>query len=197
MRKMWIWLLLFAFLCPPAASAAEVPPCIALAVTGKGEGNLPERIAAQGARATFFPESGSWEQGRRILDAGHEIGLTAPENWNFLSRRDVYRQLRARRMLLPPCQIRIVRPEGRVSDGVRQVAEVQGMHILGNALDPWAEAPAGRSLMERLKPGDILLLDGDDPELILNLIRVLQNQGYRLVTVSELHRLLGRGFDRG
>jgi hypothetical protein len=71
------------------------------------------------------------------------------------------------------------------------------MHILENALDPWAEAPVGRSLLEWVKPGDILLLEGDNPELNLNLIDLLQSRGYRLVTVSELHRLLGRGFDRG
>ncbi len=190
MRKFWIWLMILALLCPFGASAAEGPPCIALAVIG-GDANMPREIAARGAQATFFLDVPRWEQGRRILDAGHEIGLTAPENWNQLSRRQVFRELSARRGLLPPCRVQILLPVGRTSDGVRQVAQAQGMYLLTNTVNPWMDVPLGQSFLERIKPGDILLLDGKNPALNLNLIDLLQSRGYRLVTVSDLIR-----FDR-
>ena len=97
--------------------------------------------------------------------------------------------LNDRRALLPPCRIGLLLAEGRVSDGVRQVAQTQKMRFLKNVLDPWAEAPAGLDFLPRIKPGDVLLLSARNPELSLNLVDLLHKRGFRLVAVSELARL--------
>ena len=193
MRKYISFLLTVLLLCPFSASAAARPQYIGLAFRGfpAGEGGrtLLDGLAQREARATFFLDAPSREQGQRILDGGHDIGLTAPESWNPLSRRQVYQALNDRRALLPACRIGLLLADGRVSDGVRQVAETQNMRFLKNAVDPWAEAPAGRDFLPGIKPGDVLLLSARNPELSLNLVDLLQKRGFRLVAVSELARL--------
>lgn len=195
MRKLLLFLLAFACLIPFAATAAEGPQYVGLAFQGLPPGKegraFLEEMERRDARATFFLDVPSWEQGRRILDGGHEIGLTVPQEWNRLSRREVYREIRGRKALLPDRRVQLLLSPGRVSDGVRQVAEVQGMAFLPNALDPWEEFRMGHTFMEQLQPGDILLLDGENPELALNILDLLRSKGFRPVAVSELAR-----FDR-
>lgn len=190
MRKYLLLLLAFLLLFPCAASAAEGPGCIGLAFRGLPPGRegreLLEELERRDVRATFFLDVPSWEEGRRILDGGHEIGLTVPEEWNRLSRRGVYRQLKGCRALLPDGRVRLLLPQGSLSDGVRQVAEVQEMTLLENYLDPWADPLMGSTLLSQLQSGDILLLDGKHPELAVNILALLQNRGFRLVAVSEL-----------
>ena len=97
MRKCTLFLLVVLLLCPFAASAAEQPQYIGLAFRGFPDGSAGRRLldamAQRDARATFFLDVPSREQGQRILDGGHEIGLTVTESWNRLSRREVYQQL--------------------------------------------------------------------------------------------------------
>lgn len=190
MRKYMSFLLaalLFAF----PASGVEGPQYIGIAVQGSPDKWLLEAMEERDARATFFLDVPSWEQGRRILDGGHEIGLMVPEEWNAYSRREIYRELQARRALLPKAPVRLLLAKSPISDGVRQVVEVQKLTFLGNTRDPWAELPRGSTLLEHIQPGDILLLDGSRPELAIHLMDLLRSQGFRLVTVSELAR-----FDR-
>lgn len=183
-------LLILACLIPVSASAAEGPGCIGLAFSGFPAGengsSLLEEMARRDVRATFFLDIPTWEDGKRILEGGHEIGLTAPEDWNRLSRRGVYRQLNGLRALLPDRRVHILLAEGRVSDGVGQVAEVQKMEFLQNARDPWAEPRMGSTFLGQVKGGDVLLLDGENIRLNLNLMDILQARGFRLVSVSEL-----------
>lgn len=195
MRKYILYLLMFLLLFPLAASAAEGPQYVGLAFQGIPSGKegraLLKEMERRDARATFFLDVPSWEQGRQILDGGHEIGLTVPEDWNRLSRRGVYREIRGRKALLPDRRVQLLLSYGRVSDGVRQVAQVQGMEFLQNALNPWEEFRMGHTFMDQLQPGDILLLDGEKPELALSILDLLQSKGFRPVAVSELAR-----FDR-
>lgn len=193
MRKTVILLLTFLLLCPAPAAAAEAPQYIALAFEGcpEGEGGqlLLTGLAERNVRATFFLGAAPWERGQQILRGGHEIGLLAPD-LSALSRREIHRELSAIRALLPGCRVGLLRSHGTLSDGARQVAKAQGLSILESTLDPWAEVSLGRTVLQRVKPGDVLLISGETKAaLILNLVDILQNRGFFPVTVSELGRM--------
>ncbi len=201
MRKYLILLLALILLCPVSASATA-PKYIALTFEGFPQGEtgraLLEGLSQRKARATFFLWAGPWEQGRRVLDGGHEIGLLVPESLNRMSRREAAAKLRGVQTLMPPCRVRYLLSPGNCSDGLRQVASVRGLSFLEAPSSPWAEAPGGRTILERLRSGDTLALRAATPadvNLALNLIDLLQKQGFRPVTLSELGRLQRESFD--
>lgn len=210
MRKLLIFLLIPALLCPCGASAAESPRYLALTFEGcPGEEDtraLLEGLEARGVRATFFLRAEDGPQAAGLLEGGHEIGLLSLARPGQ-SRREIAREFSDIRAALPDCRVRFLRPGAQVFDGLRQVAGAQGLTILEPTLDPWAAAPAGRSLLDRAADGDVLRMGaGVAANTALNLIDLLKKEGFTLVTVSELARLRGvslrpgalcRGFPAG
>ena len=193
MRRSLILLLVLALICPFSASAAE-PEFIALTFEGFPAGGagrrLLEGLEERDARATFFLWAAPWEQGRQILNGGHEIGLRAPDSLNQLSRRKVAAKLLGAQALLPACRIRFLLTDDSCSDGVRQVAKVRRLSI-PDVIHQKSAIPG------QVKSGDTLLLTAAtaaDVTRALTLVDLLQRRGFRLVTASELARLKKTGF---
>jgi hypothetical protein len=189
MRKLLCCLLSILLLCPFFASAAEGPEYAALIFPGLPAGSdgklLLEGLEARNAHATFFLWAGPWEQGQRVLQGGHEIGLLTPDSLNRMSRRKVASRLRGAQALLPPCRIRCLMSQGHCSDGLRQVAGVLNLSF--------PEFSAGEfPLPDRIKSGDILFLPASteaDVRKALALVDQLRDRGFVLVSASELARL--------
>ena len=195
MRKIVTLLLILAMLCPFSASAAEAPKYMALSFDGLPPGPegraLLEGLAARDARATFYLWAAPWEQGRRILDGGNEIGLLAPASLNRMSRRQVAARLRGVRALLPPCRVRCLMVEGHPSDGLRQVAGALKFTFPPPPSPP--RGPMEQPFGKVPQSGDILHFSREDADLALLRIDLLRSRGFRLVTVSELDRLRRSG----
>ena len=170
--------------------------------SGHYTAQLLDGLYDRGVRATFllcgyrveqFPELT-----QRIFDEGHEIGYHgfSHKNLSQLSRRDMVEELEKCRALLPEgCRPKFLRPPGgNVSDALRQVMEARNLAILGWSVDPrdWATrdtAAIEGSVLGSVKDGDIILLhDTSDSSVkaALDIVDKLQDQGYELVTVSEL-----------
>ena len=140
---------------------------------------------------------------RRIYEEGHEIGYHGftHKSMQSMSRRDIAGELEDSQALLPEgCQPVFLRPPGGCcSDAVRQVAEVRNLAILSWSVDPrdWAThdtAAVERAVLKNVKDGDIVLLhDMSDSSVqaALDIVDVLKDQGYEIVTVSELVKLRG------
>lgn len=138
---------------------------------------------------------------RRIYDEGHEIGYHGftHKNMKTMSRREIARELTDSQALLPEgCRPVFLRPPGGCcSDAVRQVAEARNLAILNWSVDPrdWAThdtAAVERSVLKNIKDGDIVLLhdmSASSVQAALDIIDVLLEQEYEIVTVSCLARL--------
>ena len=82
---------------------------------------------------------------------------------------------------------------------VRQVAEARQLAILSWSVDPrdWATsdtAAVERAVLKNVKDGDIVLLHDmtvSSVQAALDIVDVLKDQGYEIVTVSELVKLRG------
>lgn len=190
MRKIFTLLLILAMLCPFSASAAEEPKYIALSFEGLPPGPegraLLEGLSARDVHATFYLWAAPWEQGRRILDGGNEIGLLVPASLNQMSRRQVASRLRSVRALLPPCRVRCLMVEGHPSDGLRQVAGALKFTFPPSSLP---RGPMALPFGKVPQSWDILHFSREDADLALLRIDLLRSRGFRLVTVSELERL--------
>ena len=140
---------------------------------------------------------------RRIYEEGHEIGYHGftHKSMQSMSRRDIAGELEDSQALLPEgCQPVFLRPPGGCcSDAVRQVAEVRNLAILSWSVDPrdWAThdtAAVERAVLKNVKDGDIVLLhDMSDSSVqaALDIVDVLLDKDYEIVTVSRLVRLRG------
>lgn len=189
MRKLLILLLIFA-LCCPCAAAAEQPEYLALAFDGCPREMQPllDGLEARNARASFFLRAEECDYSPELLAHGHEIGIFSQARQE-MSRRAIAGEITEIRDQLH-CRVRFLRPGSGCFDALRQVARAQRLAILETSLDPWADAPMGRTVLERAKDGNVLLLDaGVDADTVLNLIDLLQKQGFVFVTLSELARL--------
>ena len=175
--------------------------------SGKYTRALLEGLYDRGAKATFllcgyrikdYPDIT-----QRILEEGHEIGCHGYSHKNMaqLSRRDIASELIDMEALLPEgYRPRFLRPPGGCcSDPVRQVAEVRQMSILGWSVDPrdWATQDVSaieKNVLEQVRDGDIVLLhDMTDSSVkaALEIVDVLLDQDYEILTVSELARKRG------
>lgn len=205
MRKFLILAAALLLLCPAAQAAETEEKYIALAFgEGLGDGyfRLLEELERRNANATFFLSTSHLEQApglaEEMLAGGHEIGLRCGSRGNMgaMSRRRIAGELAAARKLLPEgCKVRFLLPDGgECSDGARQVAEVTGLAILDCPVDPKKlairdTAAVGRALLEQVRDGDVVLLSSGterDMNGALNLIDLLKNGGFTLLTVSEL-----------
>ena len=205
-------LAIFLCLCLlPMPGRAASPKYIALTFDDGPSGRFTRRLldglAERNAKATFFlcgyrlreyPD-----EAQRIFDEGHEIGIHgySHNNMKYMSRREVAQEIVDTRALLPQgCDPVWLRPPGGCcSDGVRQVAECKNLGILSWSLDPrdWDTANSAivcRAVVVGAEDGDVVLLhDMTDSSVdaALKIIDLLQAQGFRFVTVSELARLRG------
>lgn len=166
---------------------------------------LLEGLAYRGAAATFLLCGYRLSQqpglGEEILRGGHEIGLHGYSHGNMrhMSRRDIGKELADCQALLPPgCTPVLFRPPGGVvTDGIRQVARARQLALLRWSLDPGdygARTPEAirEAVLAHTADGDILRLRDltrESVETALEIVDGLQQQGFRLVTVSELARL--------
>lgn len=208
MRRILVVLLVFSLLAVPA-QAAEPKQYVALTFddgpSGRYTKTLLDGLSLRGARCTFLLCGYRMEQypeiTQRIFDEGHEIGYHgySHDSMKEMSRRKIGQELIDSQALLPEdCDPVFFRPPGGiVTDGVRQVAEVRNLALLSWSVDPkdWATNSTGTietAVLKNIKDGDIVLLHdmtASSVQAALDIIDVLQNQGFRFVTVSELARL--------
>lgn len=138
---------------------------------------------------------------QRIFEEGHEIGLHGYSHRSMknMSRREVAQEIMDTEALLPEgCRPVLLRPPGGFStDAVRQVAEVRGLSILHWSVDPrdWETTDAHAietAVLGTIQSGDIVLLHDmtmSSVEASLHIVDALLEEGFELVTVSELARL--------
>ena len=173
--------------------------------SGRYTQTLLDGLALRGAKCTFllcgyrmiqYPQIT-----QRIFDEGHEIGYHGYSHNSMqpMSRRSIGQELIDSQALLPEdCDPVLFRPPGGfVTDGVRQVAEVRQLALLSWSVDPkdWATSSTGKietEVLKTIKDGDIVLLHDmtmSSVQAALDIVDVLQEQGYRFVTVSELAKI--------
>lgn len=190
---------------------AEAPKYVALTFddgpSGKYTRKLLDGLYDRGVQATFllcgYRMKDYPDLTRRIWEEGHEIGYHGftHKNMQQMSRRDIAKELEDSGALLPEgCQPVFLRPPGGCcSDAVRQVAQVRNLAILGWSVDPrdWAThdtASVERFVLKNVKDGDIVLLhDMSDSSVkaALDIVDVLLEKDYEIVTVSRLVRIRG------
>ena len=173
--------------------------------SGKFTRQLLDGLYDRGVQATFllcgYRMRDYPDLTRRIYDEGHEIGYHGftHKNMKTMSRREIARELTDSQALLPEgCRPVFLRPPGGCcSDAVRQVAEARNLAIVNWSVDPrdWAThdtAAVERSVLKNIKDGDIVLLhdmSASSVQAALDIIDVLLEQEYEIVTVSCLARL--------
>ena len=173
--------------------------------SGKYTRQLLDGLYDRGVQATFllcgYRMRDYPDLTRRIYDEGHEIGYHGftHKNMKTMSRREIAQELADSQSLLPEgCHPVFLRPPGGCcSDAVRQVAEARNLAILSWSVDPrdWAThdtAAVERSVLKNVKDGDIVLLhdmSASSVQAALDIIDVLLEQEYEIVTVSRLARL--------
>ena len=190
---------------------AEAPKYVALTFddgpSGKYTRKLLDGLYDRGVQATFllcgYRMKDYPDLTRRIWEEGHEIGYHGftHKNMQQMSRREIAGELEDSGALLPEgCQPVFLRPPGGCcSDAVRQVAQVRNLAILGWSVDPrdWAThdtASVERFVLKNVKDGDIVLLhDMSDSSVkaALDIVDVLLEKDYEIVTVSRLVRIRG------
>ena len=190
---------------------AEAPKYVALTFddgpSGKYTRKLLDGLYDRGVQATFllcgYRMKDYPDLTRRIWEEGHEIGYHGftHKNMQQMSRRDIAKELEDSQALLPEgCQPVFLRPPGGCcSDAVRQVTQVRNLAILGWSVDPrdWAThdtASIERFVLKNVKDGDIVLLhDMSDSSVkaALDIVDVLLEKDYEIVTVSRLVRIRG------
>ncbi len=175
--------------------------------SGKYTRQLLDGLYDRGVKATFFlcgyrvktyPDIT-----QRIFEEGHEIGCHgySHKSMKTMSRRDIAAEIMDTQSLLPQgCKPRFLRPPGGIiSDAVRQVAEVRKMPILTWSVDSkdWATADAAAveaAVLQKVQDGDIVLLhdmSASSVQAALDIVDVLMEADFQLVTVSELAKLRG------
>ena len=173
--------------------------------SGKYTRQLLDGLYDRGVQATFllcgYRMRDYPDLTRRIYDEGHEIGYHGftHKNMKTMSRREIAQELTDSQALLPEgCRPVFLRPPGGCcSDAVRQVAEARNLAIVNWSVDPrdWAThdtAAVERSVLKNIKDGDIVLLhdmSASSVQAALDIIDVLLEQEYEIVTVSCLARL--------
>ena len=175
--------------------------------SGKYTRQLLDGLYDRGVHATFllcgYRMRDYPDLTQRIFDEGHEIGYHgfSHKNMKQMSRRDIAKELEDSQALLPEgCRPVFLRPPGGCcSDAVRQVAEVRNLAILNWSVDPrdWAThdtTAIEHSILKNVKDGDIVLLhdmSSSSVQAALDIVDVLLEKDYEIVTVSRLVRIRG------
>lgn len=207
MRRLLAVILSFSLLTLPvrAQEAKYVALTFDDGPSGKYTRQLLDGLYERGVQATFllcgYRMRDYPELTQRIYDEGHEIGYHgfSHKNMKAMSRRDIAKELEDSQALLPEgCHPVFLRPPGGCcGDAVRQVAQVRNLAILSWSVDPrdWAThdtAAIERAVLKNVKDGDIVLLhdmSNSSVQAALDIIDVLLEQDYEIVTVSRLVRL--------
>ncbi|MFS0751016.1 polysaccharide deacetylase family protein [Oceanobacillus sp. 1P07AA] len=164
------------------------------------------------AKATFFVLGNNVTQHpditRRIVQEGHDIGVHSLSHPNFQETEifEVYRELIDSTLLLEDLlgiQIKYVRPPYGFSTAEAQFLfnriGLQSILWTYDTLD-WEILDAeviARNLLDNIQPGDIILLHDIHPttaQAMQIAIPQLVDQGYELVTISELLEAQGDTF---
>ena len=208
MRRILAGMLLLGILVLPARAAGG-DRYVALTFDDGPSGRYTEKLldglALRGAKCTFLLCGYRIEQypeiTQRIYAEGHEIGFHgfSHDSMRNMSRRNIGQELIDSQALLPEdCEPVFFRPPGGfVTDGVRQVAQARQLAILSWSVDPkdWATGNTGAietAVLTKVKDGDVILLHDMSMSSVratLDIVDVLQQQGFRFVTVSEMARL--------
>lgn len=207
MRRIFACILLLGLTVLPARAADTKYVALTFddGPSGKYTRSLLDGLAYRGVQATFLLCGYRMEQyldiTQRIFDEGHEIGYHgfSHKTMQEMSRKTIGQELVDSRALLPEgCEPVFFRPPGGiVTDGVRQVAQVRQLALLSWSVDPrdWATTSVGNietAVLNKVQDGDIILLHDmttSSVQAALDIVDVLQQQGYRFVTVSQLARL--------
>jgi len=207
MRRILACLLILSFLALPVQAAEK--KYVALTFDDGPSGRYTEKLldglALRGAKCTFllcgYRMAEYPELTQRIFSEGHEIGYHgfSHDPMQTMSRRKIGQELIDSQALLPEdCDPVFFRPPGGVvNDSIRQVAQVRQLALLSWSVDPrdWAKKNTGsieRAVLKEVRDGDIVLLHDmtmRSVQAALDIVDVLQDQGYRFVTVSELARV--------
>ena len=207
MRRILSVLLCLALL--PLPVQAEETKYVALTFddgpSGRYTRQLLDGLQDRGVKATFFlcgyRVKDYPDIAQRIFDEGHEIGFHgySHKNMQTMSRRDIAGEIVDTQALLPQgCFPKFLRPPGGCcSDGLRQVAEARQLSILSWSVDPrdWATrdtAAIETAVLKNIKDGDIVLLHDmtvSSVNAALDIVDTLLEEGFEIVTASELARL--------
>lgn len=207
MRRILVFLLALSFLILPV-QAAEVK-YVALTFddgpSGKYTRQLLDGLYDRGVKATFLLCGYRMKEypdiTQRIFDEGHEIGYHgySHKTMKTMSRRTIAQELMDSQTLLPEeCSPVFLRPPGGCcSDAVVQVAQARNLAILSWSVDPrdWATNDTQaieRSVLKNIGDGDIVLLHDmtvSSVQAALDIVDVLLEENYEIVTVSELARV--------
>ena len=199
------------------ARASENVPYVALTFDDGPSGRYTRRLLDglydRGVSATFllcgYRLKDYPELAQRMLDEGHEIGFHGYSHkaMKDMSRRDIAAELADTQALLPPgCQPAFLRPPGGLaSDSVRQVAQARGLALLHWSLDPkdWDcrdPGPVKERVLRNIRDGDIVLLHDMSASSVtaaLEIVDALLEQGYQIVTVSQLAKARSRSMAPG
>ena len=210
MRRILAFLFALCFLAIPA-EAAQGGKYVALTFddgpSGKYTRQLLDGLYDRGVQATFllcgYRMKDYPDITQRIFDEGHEIGYHGytHKNMQQMSRRDIAAEILDSQALLPEgCSPAFLRPPGGCcSDAVRQVAEARNLAILSWSVDPrdWAtndRLAIEKAVLGNVKDGDIVLLHDmttSSVQAALDIVDVLLEEDFEIVTVSELARLRG------
>ena len=185
------FLLLWLLILP--VSAAPTPKYAAFVIdsgpNGKYTRQLLEGLYDRGIRATFLLKGYRTEEFPDILETllkdGHEVGCRGftGENMTVMSRRAIAAEVMDFEALLPKgYPLKLFCPPGGNSDGIRQVAEARKLAILSWSLEGSGE----------VRDGDLILLRDNTAagvRQVLDLADRLLEEGYELITVSELAHL--------
>lgn len=212
MKKLLLYLLCLCLLVPllPRSSATE-PKFVALTFDDGPAGRITQKLLTvleeRGVPATFFLcgyRIASYpELLKKMVQDGHEIGLhgNSHEYFTKLSAEALREELRVNRDKI--AQItgvtpKIVRPPGGLyNKGVLQILEEEKLSLVLWNLDPQDWDPAQRSrtasrVVNRVKSGDIVLLHDlsvQNVDVVLEMITVLEKEGFVFCTVSQLAEL--------
>ncbi len=173
--------------------------------SGKYTRQLLDGLYDRGIKGTFLLCGYRMEQypdiTQRIFDEGHEIGCHGYSHkyMQGLSRRDIAQEIIDTQALLPEgCRMQFFRPPGGICcDAVRQVAEARGLALLSWSVDPrdWATDDVKaieKAVLSNIRDGDIVLLHDmttSSVQAALDIVDILLEQGFEIVTVSELARI--------
>ena len=216
MRRLLACVLMLSLICLPVR-AADSKNYVGLTFDDGPSGRYTEKLldglAFRGAKCTFLLCGYRMEQypelTRRIFEEGHEIGYHgfSHDSMRNMSRKTIGQELIDSQALLPEeCNPVFFRPPGGfVTDGVRQVAEARKLALLSWSVDPkaWATKSVGsieQAVLRQVKDGDIILLHDmtiSSVQAALDIVDVLQQQGFRFVTVSELARIRNKRIKPG
>lgn len=165
------------------------------------------------AKATFFvigrELKDNMEEGRRIVEAGHQLGNHSYSHERIIvkSRSYVEREIEQTNELIREAgykdEIDFRPPYGKKLFSLPRYLHDQGIDTIMWSLEPdtyfTSAADKMKAVEEAVNPGSIILLHpmydktGQELQALEGILEALSRQGYRFVTVNELQKQQGEG----